>query len=92
MAAFLKYAGELFSTQPVTAVTLTDAVIHPSGGNDTYYVGNLGAFPSEYWRRLEGHRSRPAATAALSAVCVEYGRQSANFPPAPLSPYPISVG
>lgn len=53
-------------------VTVSDAVIYPSGGNDTYYVGNLGAFPREYWRGLEGHPTAAAARAALSRAGVRH--------------------
>lgn len=74
-------AERLFRAHPVTKVVISDAVIHPSGGNDTYYVGGLGMFPSEYWRRLDNHRSRSAASAALNDVCVAYGRSLAGLPP-----------
>jgi uncharacterized protein (TIGR02996 family) len=73
-------AATIFAAHPVTRVRLTDAVIHPSGGNDTYYVGNLGVFPKEYWRRLEGLRSRSDALGALAAVCLEHGRKLADLP------------
>lgn len=65
---------------PVTQVNIVDAVIHPSGGNDTYYVGNLGIFPKEYWRRLEGHTTRAAAMTALSNACVDLMRERAGLP------------
>jgi uncharacterized protein (TIGR02996 family) len=74
-------APRLFASQPVTRVTLTDAVVYPSGGNDTYYLGSLGHFPSEYWRSLENLPSRRAVMDATSAVCVAYGRARAGLPP-----------
>lgn len=55
---------------PIEKVTISDAVIHASGGNDTYYVGNLGLFPNVYWQGLEGHRTRSSALAALSYAAV----------------------
>lgn len=61
--------------QPVTKVVVTDAAIHQSGGNDTYYVGGLGVFPRKYWSRLEGLPSRAAALAALSAALIAWARQ-----------------
>lgn len=51
---------------PVEKVVITDAVIHPSNGNNTYYVGGLDSYPVEYWSRLENLPSRQAALAALS--------------------------
>lgn len=59
---------------PVERVEVTDAVIHRSGGNDTYYVGGLGRFPKEFWRALEGHRTASAARAALSAAYIQWAR------------------
>lgn len=59
---------------PVERVEVTDAVIHRSGGNDTYYVGGLGRFPKEFWRALEGHRTASAARAALSAALIRWAR------------------
>lgn len=59
---------------PVERVEVTDAVIHRSGGNDTYYVGGLGVFPKEFWRGLEGHRTIASARAALSAACLALAR------------------
>lgn len=59
---------------PVERVEVTDAVIHQSGGNDTYYVGGLGRFPKEFWRGLEGHRTIASARAALSAACIQWAR------------------
>ena len=62
------------TAQPIHEVRLTDGpVIHQSGGNDTYYVGNLGMFPQKYWRSLEGHRSRQSAVNAfLIALAAEW--------------------
>ena len=79
--AFFAHAAGLFAACPITAVRLTDAVIHNSGGTPTCYVGGLGRFPKEYWRRLEDHPYRSAALVALSAVCVEYGRRLAGLTP-----------
>lgn len=62
---------------PIERVEVTDAVIHRSGGNDTYYVGGLGRFPKEFWRALEGHRTASAARAALSAACIQWARSQA---------------
>jgi uncharacterized protein (TIGR02996 family) len=59
---------------PVERVTFSDAVIHESGGNMTYYVGGLGQWPREYWSRLDNLPSRKAATDALSAAAVAYLR------------------
>lgn len=59
---------------PVERVEVTDAVIHRSGGNDTYYVGGLGRFPKEFWRALEGHRTASAARDALSAASIQWAR------------------
>lgn len=59
---------------PVERVEVTDAVIHRSGGNDTYYVGGLGVFPKEFWRALEGHRTASAARDALSAASIQWAR------------------
>ncbi len=78
---FFSLAVDLFRAHPVTEVILTDVVIHPSGGNDTYYVGNLGRFPPQYWRRLENHPSQTAARDALSCVCVDHGRSLAGRVP-----------
>ena len=64
----------------IERLTLPDMVIHESGGNMTYYVGNLGIFPKEYWSRLEYLPSRKAALDALSTVCVEYGRVLGGLP------------
>lgn len=59
---------------PIERVEVTDAVIHRSGGNDTYYVGGLGRFPKEFWRALEGHRTASAARDALSAASIQWAR------------------
>jgi len=66
---------------PVTKVVITDAVIHASLGNDTYYLGGLGSFPSKYWKALDNHRSRLDVSNALARVCVSYMRELANLPP-----------
>jgi len=60
---------------PIARVTCTTAIIFPSGGNETYYVGNLGEFPSKYWLRLNNHRSEQAARDALSEVFLEEARE-----------------
>jgi uncharacterized protein (TIGR02996 family) len=72
-------AKALFRAHPITRVVLTDAVIHPSGGNDTYYLGGLGRFPVTDWRQLQSLPSRAAVLEAVSEVCVKYGRNLA-FP------------
>lgn len=81
LAAFLAHARDLFSRHPITAVVISDAVIHPSGGNDTYYLGGLGRFPKEHWRRLDGLPSVRAVQDAVSGVCVHWGRSLAGLPP-----------
>lgn len=70
-------AKKLFSSQPVSRVVITNAVIYKSGGNDTFYIGNLGIFPKEYWNQLEELRSRGEAIKAIEAVCLNYGRSLA---------------
>ena len=65
---------QLAQAWPLVRVEVTDAVIHPSGGNSTYYVGGLGIFPKEFWRRLEGHRTPSAARAALSDATIAWAR------------------
>lgn len=82
-AEFMGHAAAIFAAHPVTSVTITDARVFPSGGNDTYYLGGLGKFPSEYWRRLEGHPNPQAVVEAASACCVELGRSLAGLPPLP---------
>lgn len=72
-------AKALFESHPITQVVITDPVIWPSGGNDTYYLGGLGSFPQKYWRRLEDLPSRMAVQDALSAVCLDLGRSLANL-------------
>lgn len=74
-------AGKIFGVQPIERVMLSDAVIHWSGGNMTCYVGGLGSFPKEHWRRLDGLPSQQAAREALSAVCVDMGRSLVDLPP-----------
>lgn len=59
-------ARRVWEEQGYCEVRFTDAVIHPSGGNDTYYVGFLVQFPREYWSKLQNLPSRAAAVAALS--------------------------
>ena len=81
LAAFLGHAGAVFRSHPVTRVVITDAVIHPSGGNDTYYLGGLGQFPSEYWGRLGELPTRTAVRDALHAACLDHGRTLAGLPP-----------
>lgn len=68
-------AAAVARVQPVERVVFTDAVIHPSGGNDTYYVGNLGIWPREFWSQLENLPSRSAALSALSAVAIRLARR-----------------
>jgi len=79
LATFTETARELFSRHPITCVVITDATIFPSGGNDTYYLGGLGRFPKEYWRRLDGLSSRRAVLDAVSAVCIGWGRSLAGL-------------
>lgn len=59
---------------PVERVEVTDLVIHPSGGNDTFYMGNLGVFPSQYWHELEDRASRAAVREAVSLVLLDEAR------------------
>lgn len=80
---YFRHAAAVFSQHPVEDVRIIDAMIFPSGGNDTYYVGGLGMFPQQYWRRIDRHRSRDAAADELSRVCVHYGRELAGLPPLP---------
>lgn len=81
LAAFLEHARDLFSRHPVQDVVISDAVVHPSGGNDTYYLGGLGRFPKEYWRRLDGLPSVRAVRDAVSDVCLHWGRSLVGLPP-----------
>jgi uncharacterized protein (TIGR02996 family) len=74
----ISIAPALFASQPVTRVTITDAAVYQSGGNDPYYLGGLGRFPQEYWRQLENLPSRKAVLDALSAVCIDHGRAAAK--------------
>ena len=72
--------GPAIVRAPVVAcerVTLLDAVIHPSGGNDTYYVGGLGRWPKEFWSSMENCRNRQAALDSLSLACIEGAWMSA---------------
>ena len=71
------HGPEIVARHPVERVEFTDAVIHPSGGNDTYYVGGLGMWPREEWSRLENHRSRSSALSALSAAAIRWARTEA---------------
>ena len=64
----------IVAAQPIERVEVTDAVIHQSGGNDTFYVGGLGVFPPEYWKSLDGLPSRLAARAALSAASIRWAK------------------
>lgn len=70
----------IFSQWPIGNVKISDAVIHPSGGNASFYLGGLGIFPKEYWRRLDGLNSPSEVRAALSEVCVDLGRERAGLP------------
>jgi uncharacterized protein (TIGR02996 family) len=81
-ASYLEHVERgYWGNQPVTEVRLIDAVVYPSGGNGTYYVGGLGRFPKEYWHRLEDLPSHRAALDAISAVAVDHGRSRAGLPP-----------
>lgn len=80
VADYFARAADFFAAHPITKVVLSDAHIFPSGGNDTYYLGGLGMFPREYWRRLDGLPSRYAVAEAASAVCVAVGRELAGLP------------
>lgn len=82
-AEFFRHAEAVFRAHPVEEVRLTDAPVHPSGGNGTYYLGGLGRFPREYWRSLEGHRTRADVLKAASAACVAHGRAAAEIDRAP---------
>lgn len=73
-AMFQAHHKAIFREQPIERVAITDMPIWPSGGNDTYYVGGLGQFPSKYWSQLENLPSRFACHEAISRVCVEIGR------------------
>lgn len=77
------WAKTFFQIHPVTMVWLTDSLVFPSGGNDTFYLGGLGRFPQKFWSRLEGHSTIGAVREAASAVCVEWGREEAGLPPLP---------
>jgi uncharacterized protein (TIGR02996 family) len=76
LAAWLAHGPALVRQHPVERVTITDATIFASGGNDTYYIGGLGQFPNDCWSRLENHRTRAAALEALSAVCLTWARST----------------
>lgn len=49
---------------------VTDAVVHPSGGNATYYPGRLGRFPQEFWGGLQGLPTHAAVVAALNRAAL----------------------
>lgn len=68
------YGPAIVAAHPVEKVVITDAVIHASGGNDTYYVGGLGRLPQQYWSQLEGLPSRGAAVAALSDALIAWAK------------------
>lgn len=70
------WARAVVETTPVVRFVLTDATIFPSGGNDTYYVGNLGVFPREFWRDLERHPSERTARDTLALVAGRVVRES----------------
>jgi uncharacterized protein (TIGR02996 family) len=72
------WAKAVVACLPVTRFRVTDATIHPSGGNDTYYVGGLGMFPQEFWSELEGLPTRSAASDALALVVARWVRGEAN--------------
>jgi uncharacterized protein (TIGR02996 family) len=82
LAAFVADPARVGRITGLTGVVISDATIFPSGGNDTYYVGNLGAFPREYWRRLGNLPSRSAALAALSAAALSLARSATGLDPA----------
>lgn len=73
-------ARVVFARHPVTRFAPADMIVHPSGGNDTYYLGGLGRFPSQYWRRLDNHPSRAAVWFAASDAGVDWGRKLAGLP------------
>lgn len=80
-ASYLKHADEgYWAQQPVTSVRLVDAVVFPSGGNDTYYLSGLGRFPQKYWPGLERLSSTAAVLDAVSRVCVAHGRALVGLP------------
>lgn len=72
-----EWACDVARAFPVERVVITDARVWPSGGNDTYYVGNLGFFPKEYWKRLDNLPSRSAAHDALAQATAEWVRAKA---------------
>lgn len=79
-AAFTEeLARAVWSRFPVTKCVITDAVVHKSGGNDTYYLGGLGRFPAPYWRSLEGLPTRAAVLESCQAACVRWGRSLAGL-------------
>lgn len=81
LADFEAHAKAAFAAHPVVKMTLSDALIHPSGGNNTYFVGGLGRFPKEYWDGLQNLPTRQAALDALSRAAVAVGRERAGLPP-----------
>lgn len=74
------YGPSIVVRQPVRKVEISDATIWQSGGNDTFYVGGLGRFPSKYWKALAGLSSRYAAREALNAVALQWARTEAGLP------------
>lgn len=79
--SYFKHADEgYWRQQPVTSVRLVDAMVFPSGGNDTFYLANLGRFPSKYWASLDNLPSTTAVLNAVSTVCVSHGRAMAGLP------------
>ena len=71
--------GPAIVRSPVSAVevvTFSDIMIHPSGGNSTFYVGNLGSWPREFWSKLKNLPTRSAALAAASRAAIEWVREN----------------
>lgn len=76
-------ARAIWSRFPVTKCVITNAVVHKSGGNDTYYLGGLGRFPAPYWRSLEGLPTRAAVIESCQEACVRRGRSLAGLTDSP---------
>lgn len=67
----------MVGSQPVERVEVANMTIFKSGGNDTFFVGNLGIFAPKYWRELDNHRTRKSALDALSRVMLAEARDDA---------------
>jgi uncharacterized protein (TIGR02996 family) len=82
LAALLADPARVGRVVGLTKIVISDAVIHDSLGNDTCFVGNLGIWPSQYWKQLDNHRTHTDARNALSRVALAHCRDAAGRLPA----------